>query len=112
MKILILAVLLLAMGIVQNASANIAFEVKGQLEVNTDKRSYIGTERGTLEVTSIMESEKSCSFGRFLVVTNYFPQETFTLIEVLNCYDTSLNKLDQIKSINSRKLDILEKKFY
>lgn len=76
--------------------ASIAFEVEGTLRVEEifqgPLKLFIETDEGTLELSNVHTPYgNGCTYGRYVVVNNIVPVDTYTLLEMIECLDDTLS---------------------
>ncbi|MBT3586978.1 MAG: hypothetical protein HN509_18850 [Halobacteriovoraceae bacterium] len=70
--------------------ASTAFEVQGSLEVvKVDQPGDFGlkivTEEGELNISELQAKFSFCDRGIYLVVNNYYPEDSYTLLDIIDC---------------------------
>jgi hypothetical protein len=86
----IIATILLTLSF--NAFSSIAFTVSGKLTPNTGADNNLVhmkliTDAGTFKVVSFDHKVQTCENGIFELVNNFHPEDTYSLIEIYDCYD-------------------------
>ncbi|RLA62837.1 MAG: hypothetical protein DRQ88_05490 [Epsilonproteobacteria bacterium] len=92
-----------------NASANVAFEVKGKLKLfrksdNSKMEIILKSNEGEFKITNKNYFTYGCKKGEFLIVSNYVPEDTYSIIEILNCKKFGD---DQVDSFCPKNLDLV-----
>ena len=87
-NLLLLTILLTSL----NSFGNVAFTVEGKLEENlgSDKElvhMILTTEHRKFKVVNVDHDVTSCNVGLFKIVNNYYPRDTYSLVEVNECYE-------------------------
>ena len=88
MKVLVLLSLLCCF--LPQIQASVAFEIEGELECLTNveghfQSAFLHTPLGSAEITNLPEKFQKCTKGIFTIVENYFPEETFSILETVEC---------------------------
>lgn len=88
----ILVSLLLALSF--NSFSNVAFTVSGKLIPNTGSDNQLVhmkliTSAATFKIVSFDHKAQTCENGIFEIVNNFHPRDTYSLIEIYDCYDKS-----------------------
>jgi len=86
-----------------NANANVAFEVKGKL-FRTSNNSILKSNEGEFVISSKNYFTFGCKKGEFLIVSNYAPQGTYSIIETLSCKEFAK---DQVGGHCPKNLDLV-----
>jgi hypothetical protein len=73
-----------------SANANVAFEVEGKLSLfrksETSSMEIVLRSRGEeFQITNKNYFTYGCKEGEFLVVSNYHPEGTYSIVEILSC---------------------------
>jgi len=73
-----------------NANASVAFEVEGKLNLfklpnNSQEALILKSNEGELHITNKNYFTYGCKQGEFLVVSNYYPEGTYSIVEILSC---------------------------
>ncbi len=74
----------------QVAQANVAFDIFGRLAL-TSTGAQIETKFGSITLSELKSDLRSCEDGVYTVVSNYAPQNTYTLLEIVKCNDIDLS---------------------
>lgn len=85
-----LAIAVLLFSLTSNAS--IAFTVEGELKENLEEDNDLVqftllSEGQKAKVTNVDHAITGCRIGLFEIVNNYYPQDTYSLLEVYACYE-------------------------
>ena len=75
--------------------ASVAFEVEGTLRVEEvagqPLKMFVETDEGTLQLSNVHTPYgQGCTYGRYVVVNNIVPVGTYTLLEMIECLDDTL----------------------
>ena len=81
------------------AHANVAFEVEGKLNLfkksETSSIEYIlQTKRETFHISNKNYFTYGCKEGEFLIVPNYIPEGTYSIVEILSCKEFGDDEMD------------------
>ncbi|GEM_PF-2187674 len=86
----VVAILVLLLSL--STKASIAFTVEGELQVNlgedSDLAQFILSSNGRrVKVTNVDHKISGCRTGLYEIVNNYYPEDTYSLLEVYACYE-------------------------
>ena len=82
---IVLLSMIFLMSLVGRAQASIAFEVDGEIIYEGDNAIALTSEYGEVTLAQNKVLELKCLEGRFTVVENYAPENTYSVIEVGHC---------------------------
>lgn len=82
-----------------NAMANVAFEVKGKLKLfrksnNSQMEIVLKTNEGEFNISNKNYFTYGCKVGEFLIVPNYVPKDTYSIVEILSCKEFAEDQVD------------------
>lgn len=81
-----------------NSYANVAFEVKGKLIFTKESpiKMVLKSNEGDFHISNKNYYTYGCKKGAFMIVSNYAPRNTYSIVEVMSCKDFDNNSKQKI----------------
>ena len=96
-------IFLLSTAFALKVNANIAFEVEGKIKISNltnDKANFLlVTDSGKFNLHNVNSTDLNCVKGIFTIASNYAPQNTYSLLEVVKC-QSDVMAISNVKKAN------------